>query len=208
MPIGPFGKYFRSVEEEMEDAMKNQKEIPDPPPRSSSAGINDDDGFFPPFFTNHPALKQFFDESINSHGHGGGGLFGGSTNVNSYQIHQDEKEVQIDIDVPGVNAKDLQVHVINSALPSCVVQWSGQRHLRQNNNDDKEKKSSSRYYSSTSTATSSFSNRLRLGNAVDCEQLSATLSQGVLRLSAPTKSKEERIEPVRDIPIRVVERND
>ena len=154
------------------------------------------------FFANHP----FF----------GGGRFGGSigpgesssstmlenmmmgaaTHSSSYQIHQDGKEVTIDVDLPGVSAKELKVEVLQN-IQSCVVQWSGQRKQQRQQQRPKadrygrhQSPSSSSSSSNTSTIPS-FDNRLRLGPQVDCDNLTANLSHGILTMKAPMKDVQE-----------------
>jgi HSP20 family molecular chaperone IbpA len=105
----------------------------------------------------------------------------------SYEIHGDENQMYVDIDVPGVAAKDLKVEVFDT--PACVVQWSGSRKLRHKEGGKDEK-----------TSTTTFANRLRLGPSVDCEKLAANLSHGVLRVTAPMKERHESL-GVRTIPV-------
>jgi HSP20 family molecular chaperone IbpA len=111
----------------------------------------------------------------------------------SYEVHRDENQVQVDVDVPGVASKDLKVEVLNT--PACVVQWSGSRKLLRTNNKGEEE----------AAATTTFANRLRLGSSVECEKLAANMSHGVLRLTAPLKERGESLGP-RTIP--VTERDD
>ena len=117
-----------------------------------------------------------------------------------YQVHKDDHEIQVDIDLPGVAAKDVKVEVWNHRQhppSSCVVQWSGERAVRQrrgggdNSNDI-----------ATSSSKMRFANRIRLGPSVDCDQLAANLSRGVLKLTAPLKQLQpEESQGPRSIPI-------
>lgn len=119
----------------------------------------------------------------------------------SYQVHQDQDQVSIEIDVPGVPASDLKVEVVQNALQSCIVQWSGQRGSRWGGRGEKTTTSdgndvADQYQQSLST----LSNRIRLGPHVDCDKLSAHLSHGVLQLKAPLKEQED-VSASRSIPI-------
>ena len=104
---------------------------------------------------------------------------GGAAN---YQIHQDQDLVTIEVELPGVAAKDLIVEVVKPNLSSCIVQWKGER------------KQSGRQ-------PTTISSRLRLGSQVDCDELAANLSYGVLRLTAPMKAISQESPSTRSIPI-------
>jgi HSP20 family molecular chaperone IbpA len=138
------------------------------------------------------------------------------TSSSSYQIHQDDEQVSVEIDVPGVAAKDLKVEVVmqnknnyaSSSHPSCTVQWNGHRttsiHQRGaggGRTDDDGDNGTSQHHQKFVLPT--FSNRIRLGPHVDCDKLSAHLSHGILHLRAPLKERREGDdEPeVRSIPI-------
>jgi HSP20 family molecular chaperone IbpA len=87
-------------------------------------------------------------------------------------MRQDMEQVRVDVDVPGVAAKDLQVEVVQE-MP-CVVQWSTSTSCGEQQRFPEQ--------------------RVRLGQAIDCEQLSANLSRGVLRLTAPVRPQTEATE--------------
>ncbi len=109
-------------------------------------------------------------------------------------VYQDEHEIQVDVDMPGVGAKDIHVQVCNQQPASgnnCVVQWSAERTLRRRPGD----------YPNVTPSTTRFMNRIRLGPSVDCDQLAANLSRGVLRLTAPLKEENEAVNGPRSIPI-------
>ena len=72
-----------------------------------------------------------------------------------YDVHRDENQVQVDVDVPGVASKDLKVEVLHNAM--CVIQWSGSRRRAERNNNSNNKQQSEH----------TFANRLRLGSSVD-----------------------------------------
>jgi hypothetical protein len=75
-------------------------------------GDDDDDGQ-DPFF---PSPRMF----VHHHPFA---TIGGS----SYQIHEDGDQVSVEVEMPGVAAKDLKVEVWQPNPNSCVVQWSGQK---------------------------------------------------------------------------------
>ena len=101
--------------------------------------------------------------------------------MSSYHMRQDQKGVQVTVNVPGATADDLNVQVLQT-LPTCIVEWSGK---------------------GGSNGKTKFHERLRLGSAVDCDQLSAKLSssRGVLQIEAPNKDITNEKHQVRVIPI-------
>jgi len=108
----------------------------------------------------------------------------------SYHIHQDNQNVHVEFDVPGARKEEMRVDVVD--IPSCVVEFGQSVNRRPRTGGD------SQYHQ---FSTSSFSQRLRLGPSVDCEKMSANLSRGVLRLSAPIKEKKDRKPERLSIPI-------
>ncbi|KAG7370606.1 Hsp20/alpha crystallin family protein [Nitzschia inconspicua] len=121
--------------------------------------------------------------------------FGSVMNASGYHIHQDQNKVSIEIEVPGVAAKDLTVETwqpTNSR--SCVIQWSGQRTNRGIATTDNHQQQ---------RPSNQFSNRIRMGPQVDCDRISANLSRGILWLTAPLKEPPVEGEPptIRSIPI-------
>lgn len=175
---GPFDRLFRSmfnnddidVQGEINKKLNQDEEV-----RKRSAG-------------RHP--NSLHQELMNQMMMLGGGAASTSSNSpfyqSSYQIHQDQRGVEVTIDVPVIAADNLKVQVLEAYAPNCVVQWSCQR----------------RTTSKQHNKTSSFSERVRLGPSVDCDQLAANLSRGVLKLTAPTKQqKTGQVEQVRSIPI-------
>ncbi|CAJ1966774.1 unnamed protein product [Cylindrotheca closterium] len=108
----------------------------------------------------------------------------------SYRMHQDNQNVYVEFDVPGTKKEEMNLEVVD--IPSCVIEFGQSANRRPTMEGDAR----FRQFSS-----SSFSQRLRLGPSVDCEKMSANLSRGVLRLSAPIKEEKDR-KPVRlSIPI-------
>jgi len=111
----------------------------------------------------------------------------------SYQIHQDNQQVQIEVDAPGMSKDDLKVEIVD--MPACVVQWSGQQGIKSSTPSNQQ--SQQNYHHQFST----FSHRLRLGSSVDCQKLSANLNQGVLKMSAPIKDEKHQEPSIKSISI-------
>ena len=96
-------------------------------------------------------------------------------------IQQENDHIQVDVDMPGHRAQDIQVQVYSppSHHPSqsfCVVEWTGQRRRTKNSEEP----------APTTTR------RLKLGPSIDCDRLAANLSRGVLRLTAPRLDQPEQ----------------
>lgn len=99
-------------------------------------------------------------------------------------VHQDSNEIQVDVDLPGVGAKDVQVQVWNPnhyAAGGCVVQWSADRTVRRPRSGEDE--------AAEQNTIRRVGNGMKLGPSVDCDQLVANLSRGVLTLKAPIKKE-------------------
>lgn len=112
----------------------------------------------------------------------------GGVSSSSCHVQQVDDQVQVEVDVPGVAAQDISVQVINT--PQCVVQWSGERQRRRPPVDKEDTETSSSF------STSRFAHRIQLGPSVDCDQLAANLSRGVLTLTVPLKQpQQQHLEP-------------
>jgi HSP20 family molecular chaperone IbpA len=121
-------------------------------------------------------LNDLHEEEENGHYHST--VFG-----SNYQVHQDQNHVSIDVEVPGVAAKDLTVDVVQPNPYTCVVRWKGER-------------------KQVGRQPMLVANRIRLGPQVDCDQLAANLSHGILRLTAPIKEAWQTPASSRSIPIQ------
>ena len=145
------------------------------------------------FFSNHPFFGGRSPFGVRGEGDSpASSLFENlmsHSQSSSYQIHQDGKEVTIDVDLPGVSAKELKVEVLQN-IQSCVVSWSGQRKQRNSHSTDQQQYGRHPHQTSSSSF-SSFNNRLRLGPQVDCDKLTANLSHGILTMKAPVKELQE-----------------
>mmetsp|Transcript_55635 Transcript_55635/g.134863 ORF Transcript_55635/g.134863 Transcript_55635/m.134863 type:complete len:282 (+) Transcript_55635:317-1162(+) len=112
-----------------------------------------------------------------------------------YELVDDDEKFQLSVDVPGVEMKDLDVSVDEE---NGYVTVAGQRTVSSKND---ETGSSSRY-------SSKFSQTFTLDDAVDLDQFSADLKNGVLVVTAPKDLKrlEETIDDrMKRIPITSAE---
>jgi HSP20 family protein len=81
-----------------------------------------------------------------------------------YQVHEDDKEYTVSVDVPGVKAEDMNIKVEEN-----VLHLSGGRKIKKENGYSESK----------------FDYRMTLGDDVEVDKISASLEDGVLRLTAP-----------------------
>ena len=105
-----------------------------------------------------------------------------------YQIVEDDDKFQVQIDVPGVKAEDLNVDLEDDGK---VLTLSGSRERTKDG----------------STYSSKFSQRFSLDPTVDAEALSANLENGVLIVTAPKDVKKIE-DAVRKIPITEISTED
>ena len=139
----------------------------------------------------------------------GNGSFRSFRQSSSYSMHQDDKQVTIQMEVPGMDSKDILVEVTkpdDDLLPQeiqtqqyvppqyrCTVDITaggvGQQPMslkptrgHQMEGDD----------ALNNRSVPKFQQRFQLGNSsVDCNRISAELSRGILTLTAP--KKEEKV---------------
>jgi HSP20 family molecular chaperone IbpA len=127
-----------------------------------------------------------------------------SSYSSSYQMQENDQQVQISVNVPNMSKQDIDVQVISQTGPysSCMVQ------LLSNNNNNNNNSEKPPVVTSTTGHRTLLGQRFRLGQNVDCDHLAASLSRGVLHLTAPKFQPEPVSEPVtRSIPINL-ERDD
>lgn len=99
------------------------------------------------------------------------------TSSPGYEIHRDDTDgkYQISVDVPGIQASDLNVQVENDGT---VLHISGGRNVVAE--DGKSK------------TTMKFTKRFTIGSDMDMPKMTANLANGVLTLTAPVKEKQPR----------------
>ena len=87
-----------------------------------------------------------------------------------YEVHEDDKNYMVSVDVPGVRAEDMKIDVKDNML-----HVSGGRKIKKNGE----------------VSESKFDYRLSMGENVDLDKLTANLDSGVLQLMAPKKEPEK-----------------
>ena len=94
------------------------------------------------------------------------------------ELAETEKEFQMKVAVPGLEAKDIQI----SALPDAVVIQAETRH-------EEEKKEGKVHYSEI--RNKKLFRRFAMSGGIDVEQVKANLDNGVLEITAPKKALPE-----------------
>lgn len=97
-----------------------------------------------------------------------------------YEINESDGKYQIAVDVPGVKASDMTIHLENDGR---VLKIAGGRKITRNNEVSETK----------------FEKRFMIGDNVDTDKIQANLADGVLVLTAPKLEKKEK--PNTTIPI-------
>ena len=96
-------------------------------------------------------------------------------------MFEDATEVKVAMDVPGIAKEDLSVSVEEAYLPSCVVGVEGYRRPHHQHQQQEEELQQD--------GPPSLQQQFRLGSQVECGELAATLSRGVLHLTVPKKQQ-------------------
>lgn len=91
-----------------------------------------------------------------------------------YEIHEDDKQYTIAIDVPGVKPEDMTIKLEENGR---VLHLSGGRKVKQGDKVSETK----------------FVKRFTIGHNVDTENIRANLSDGVLEVSAPKKEPKSQV---------------
>jgi HSP20 family protein len=91
-------------------------------------------------------------------------------------VYEDEHQVTLKIEVPGIDEKDIDVQVENNTLTV-----HGERKIDKEEKEENYRRVESRYGSFTRTFT--------LPQTVDTESVSATYDKGVLKIALPKKAE-------------------
>jgi HSP20 family protein len=140
-----------------------------------------------PFLSLHREVSRLFDDVFRSFdsrlsSFGSYPSFRGSwPNV---EISETEKEVKVTAEVPGLEAKDIEV-----LLDDGVLTLKGEK---RSGNEDKEKQFSERFYGR-------FERRMSLGHEVEEDKVDASFRNGVLTVLLPKTEKAQS--KVKRIPI-------
>lgn len=138
-----------------------------------------------PFFALHREMNRMFDDFFHSFDltpFGEGRSF--ATFSPSVDIREDEKEVSVKAELPGLDEKDIEVTLASDSLT-----------IRGEKRDEKEEKGKEYWHRETSYG--SFRRVIPLPEGLDTEKADARFKKGVLTVTLPrleeTKTKGKRI---------------
>jgi HSP20 family protein len=99
-----------------------------------------------------------------------------STFAPAVDVYEDEHQVTLKIEVPGIDEKDIDVQVENNTLTV-----HGERKIEKEEKEENYRRVERQYGSFTRTFT--------LPQTVDTEKVSATYDKGVLKIALPKKAE-------------------
>jgi len=130
-----------------------------------------------PFLSLHREVNRLFDDVFRGFGYG----FPSSSNPSGFgggwpsvEISDNEKEIKVTAEVPGLEEKDIEV-----LLDDGVLTLKGEK---QSETEDKGRQFSERYYGS-------FERRIPLGVEVKQDNIDARFKNGVLTVTLPKSEK-------------------
>jgi HSP20 family protein len=128
---------------------------------------------FREFATLQDRMNRLFRESYND---GRDESLTTSTFAPAVDVYEDEHKVTLKIEVPGIDEKDIDVHVENNTL---TVQ--GERKIEKEEKEENYRRVERQYGAFTRTFT--------VPQTVDTENVSANYDKGVLKISLPKKAE-------------------
>jgi HSP20 family protein len=143
------------------------------------------DGDGDPFLSLHREVNRLFDDVFRGFGSGPPSLsrasaFGGGWP--SVEVSDDEKQIKVTAEVPGLEDKDIEV-----LLNDGVLILKGEKHSE---TEDKDRRLSERYYGR-------FERRIPLGVEVQEDAVDARFKNGVLTVTLPkSESAQEHVKRI------------
>jgi len=135
------------------------------------------DGDRDPFLSLHREVNRLFDDVFRGFGSNLPSLNGGSTFSGgwpSVEISDDEKEITLTAEVPGLEEKDIEV-LLNDGILTL-------RGEKRSETEDKDRQFSERFYGR-------FERRIPLGYEVQEDKVDARFKNGVLTVTLPKSKK-------------------
>lgn len=116
-----------------------------------------------------PAMRRGSETEPFWHGEGGFGV-----SMPAVDIAEDDKAYRITAELPGLNEKDIEVH-----LSGNMLTISGEKH------DDREEKDKDKNYHFSERRYGSFRRSFALPQGIDRDKIEANFKNGVLALTLP-----------------------
>lgn len=128
-------------------------------------------------FDLHRRMNRLFDNLFEQGESEGGSLPSAMTASPALDVHQDDKQIEITAELPGVKEEDIDL-----SIEDGVLTLSGEK--------KSERKDEERGYSERSYGR--FERRLTLPSNIDEEHCSADFRDGVLRITIPKAEEKQR----------------
>ena len=130
---------------------------------------------FQEFNTLQSRMNQLLRNSLSNGNHSDEALTSTSF-APAVDVYEDEHQVKLKIEVPGIDEKDIDVRIENNTLTV-----HGERKLEKEEKEENFRRVERQYGSFTRTFT--------LPTTVDSEKVSATYDKGVLKIALPKKAE-------------------
>ena len=127
-------------------------------------------------FDLHQQMNRLFDDLIDRGAGDGGTMVGASLAAPAMDVHQDERQIEITAELPGVREDDIDL-----SIDDGILTLSGEKRSER---EDRKSGYSERSYGR-------FERRLTLPANIDEEHCNAEFKDGVLRITIP-KAEEKR----------------
>ena len=129
---------------------------------------------FREFATLQDRMNRLFRESLNEDGREEALLT--SSFAPAVDVYEDEHNVTLKIEVPGINEKDIDVRIENNTLTV-----HGERKIEKEEKEENYRRVERQY--------GSFARTFTVPTTVDSEKVSATYDKGVLKIVLPKKAE-------------------
>jgi HSP20 family protein len=130
---------------------------------------------FREFSTLQDRMNRLFRDSYNSEG-GRDESLTASSFAPAVDVYEDEHQVSLKIEVPGIDEKDIDVRIENNTLTV-----HGERKIEKEEKEENYRRVERQYGSFTRTFT--------LPTTVDSEKVQANYDKGVLKIALPKKAE-------------------
>jgi HSP20 family protein len=129
-------------------------------------------------FDLHRQMNRLFDDLFEQGGQGeGGALTGATLAAPALEVHQDDRQIEITAELPGVREEDIDL-----SIEDGVLTLSGEK---KSERTDEERGYSERSYGR-------FERRMTLPSNIDEEHCAADFRDGVLRITIPKAEEKQR----------------